>query len=71
MTKTLEFHRPSREWLQVRCPCGHWTKEPVIAWKNRCKRLGFDYGCDSGKLHPVSAPEAARLRSLIEHPGWN
>lgn len=69
--KTVEFHRVDREWLQVRCPCGHWTKEPVEAWKARSRRAGFEYGCNGERLHHVSESEADRLRSLLEHPGWD
>jgi hypothetical protein len=69
--KTLEFHRPSRGWLQVRCPCGCWTKDPCAMWESRSKRPGFEYMCDEGKLHMVSPSTAARLRELIEHPGWD
>ena len=71
MAKTLEFHRIERDWLKVRCPCGCWSKEPAQAFASRAARGAFEYGCAEGKLHTVSASEAARLRSLIEHPGWN
>lgn len=71
MARTLEFHRIDREWLKVRCPCGCWTKEPVAAFVSRSKRAGFQYGCDNGVLHDVSDSDAAQLRRLIEHPGWN
>lgn len=67
---TLEFHRPSRDWLQVRCSCGNWSKDPVHAWASRSKRPGFDYHCGNS-LHILDATEAARLRELIEHPGWD
>lgn len=70
MTKQVEFYRPSREWLKVRCPCGVWSKEPTIAFATRAKRAGFEYWCNEGKLHAVSDSDAARLRRLIEHPGW-
>jgi len=70
-TKALEFYRPSRDWLQVRCPCGHWSKEPTDAWTARSKRPGFEYGCGEGRLHYVSQSQAAQLRTLIEHPGWD
>jgi hypothetical protein len=66
---SLEFHRPSRNWIQVRCSCGHTSKDPLPAWSKR-PLGGFEYWCDLERKHYVSDVEAARLRELCMHPGW-